>query len=313
MSYRSKPMDLITLFILFMVGLFIYKSVSKPKKKLPPQKRTYQIPSQTSSSNKIPTRHVKKFNTLSNSAKEQANLGNFDEASRLYLLAGQVYLAAKMKALKGPQFAAEAIDIIRAKFRGDAEKTINNLVSEFYDRLNKPAIAAALLRAAGYIDRAMAIEAIINTSLNPSPVSTVVVTENTSNSTEDSLSPTVEEDTTTFDDDREEELSTEEIDNFLDEFLEDDSSTELEEDDHQDDFTSSAPKKEIPNTMLMATTDLGEKCIACRRPIKSGDTFIYCLHCGKPGHYKHLGEMIKVTGKCPNCHKRLVLSMYDLE
>ena len=67
-----------------------------------------------------------------------------------------------------------------------------------------------------------------------------------------------------------------------------------------------------PNSMMMASTTLQDNCSACRREIKSGDSFIYCLNCGKPGHYAHLGEMIKVTGKCPVCKERLAPTMYDI-
>jgi len=71
-------------------------------------------------------------------------------------------------------------------------------------------------------------------------------------------------------------------------------------------------KDTYPNAMMMASSTLQDSCSVCRREIKSGDSFIYCMNCGKPGHYGHLGEVIKVTGKCPVCQKRLTPTMYDI-
>ena len=96
-----------------------------------------------------------------------------------------------------------------------------------------------------------------------------------------------------------ETISDSELDDFLDQ--------PLPQEDKEETMAS------IPNTLMMAASDLIIKCIVCRKTIESGDSFIYCINCGKPGHYRHLGEMIKVTGKCPSCKKRLVLSMYDFE
>ncbi|MHA2029372.1 MAG: hypothetical protein ACW99Q_08270, partial [Candidatus Kariarchaeaceae archaeon] len=75
---------------------------------------------------------------------------------------------------------------------------------------------------------------------------------------------------------------------------------------------TSAKPKDVENKLMMASVLLPDSCSVCRREIKSGDSFLQCLTCGKPGHYKHIAEMIKVTGKCPSCKQRLVMNMFDI-
>jgi hypothetical protein len=75
---------------------------------------------------------------------------------------------------------------------------------------------------------------------------------------------------------------------------------------------ASKGKISYPNTLMMASSKLEQNCSVCRRTIQSGDSFIYCVKCGHPGHWAHLGEMIKVTGKCPVCKQRLTQNMYDV-
>ena len=55
----------------------------------------------------------------------------------------------------------------------------------------------------------------------------------------------------------------------------------------------------------VATHDMKENCIVCKRPIKAGDRIIGCPMCGKLAHYPHLLEWVKVQGSCPNCFANL--------
>jgi tetratricopeptide (TPR) repeat protein len=55
----------------------------------------------------------------------------------------------------------------------------------------------------------------------------------------------------------------------------------------------------------IAQTDLRDKCIVCRRPIRKGQKYVACPHCHKFAHYSHLLEWIKVQGSCPHCHNKL--------
>ncbi|MEA2071906.1 MAG: hypothetical protein U9O98_11540 [Asgard group archaeon] len=55
----------------------------------------------------------------------------------------------------------------------------------------------------------------------------------------------------------------------------------------------------------IAQKNLKDKCIVCKRQIKAGQKYTFCPYCGKPAHYSHLIEWIKVQGSCPNCQHRL--------
>ena len=91
-------------------------------------------------------------------------------------------------------------------------------------------------------------------------------------------------------------------------------STEVEEkvEPHEESIPATAQTENISNTLMMASVTLSNICSVCKRSIDTGDSFLQCLSCGRPGHYKHLAEMIKVTGKCPICRQRLIISMFDL-
>lgn len=67
----------------------------------------------------------------------------------------------------------------------------------------------------------------------------------------------------------------------------------------------------IPNLVLTASSNLSDTCVVCKRAIRTGDAYIYCLHCGKPGHSRHLFEYMKVKGECPNCNQMLRGKMYQ--
>ena len=236
---------------------------------------------------KQPRRRKSRANaTFVQSAKSQEQQHNYDEASQLYLRGGQVYSAAKMKALKGPIGADEAINIIQVNSPDQVEMIIRNLVNEFYYRLNQPATASALLRSVGFIDEAIAVEVAAGIASQTITVSTPAGTSAEMGSEPITTPPPAE-------------------------INEIDSVEEMQVAEEVEIASPSKPDK-IQNTLMMASVTLSDKCIVCRRDITSGDSFLQCLSCGKPGHYKHIAEMIKVTGKCPNCKERLVMHMFDL-
>ncbi len=299
-------MDLTTIIILIIVGYVLLKIFSGSSK----SKKTKKI-KQYNNPQRAPQRTPVQSNNIEHNAKRQVSLGNFDEASNLYLRAGRIYQAAKTKAMKGPSAAAEVVDLISVNYKGNRDTPLNNLVDEFYHRLNKPEVSIALLRLMGQHDRANAIQTVAFPNETSQPSGDRFAQEDVTEVSESfqTTSETVAESKPSLDimtnnkDDTMGVISDNELDSFLD----------SAEPAKTDDSTTKTVSADIPNTLMMAPGDLGENCIACRKSIKSGDSFIYCLNCGKPGHYKHLGEMIKVTGKCPSCGKRLVLSMFDLE
>lgn len=248
--------------------------------------------------------------SLVDSAKRQEKMGNYDEASRLYLQGGQIFSAAKMKAMKGPHEAGNAVNIIEAHSPDKMELITQNLVNEFYYRLEKPATAASLLRNIGKEEEAVAVEVaagisptVTNSNVNTTPArSETTRTTSEINATSQDI-PDMED---LFDEDTVAEDA--DINELLDEIA------PLEELDVEPTVveTPEDPAGEYPNTLMMASTTLDATCSACRRDIESGDSFLYCLNCGRPGHYKHLGEIMKVMRKCPACKQKLVPQMYDL-
>ncbi|MHA2097212.1 MAG: hypothetical protein ACW99A_00890 [Candidatus Kariarchaeaceae archaeon] len=285
--------------ILLIIGIVLYKLFSKDSSSK--KQRNRQRYQQTGPNNQYAVRQTgrnaprtpRKVRTKTNSsliqsAKRQEQLNNFDEASDLYLRGGQIYSAAKMKAMKGPISADEAINIIRVNSSDQVEMITRNLVNEFYYRLDQPATAAALLRSVGFIDEAIAVEVAAGIAPQAVSVTSSVGTETTVEDLSSEVSDVVEE---------QEVIPAVETAN-------EETPIAVTE--------TSAKPKDVENKLMMASVLLPDSCSVCRREIKSGDSFLQCLTCGKPGHYKHIAEMIKVTGKCPSCKQRLVMNMFDI-
>ncbi len=55
----------------------------------------------------------------------------------------------------------------------------------------------------------------------------------------------------------------------------------------------------------IASEDLSEKCIVCKRKISKGQNYVECPHCSMPAHYSHFLEFVKVRGVCPSCNAAL--------
>ncbi|MBY8994779.1 MAG: E3 ubiquitin protein ligase [Candidatus Heimdallarchaeota archaeon] len=55
----------------------------------------------------------------------------------------------------------------------------------------------------------------------------------------------------------------------------------------------------------VATSNLKDNCIVCKRPISKNERIVSCPHCSKTAHYSHFIEWVKVQGSCPNCNNRL--------
>lgn len=286
-----------TWLVLLIIGIVLYKlfkSDASDKKK-----RSRRQVSQSSSNNLYATRQTgrdsprrsqkdtnKTNSSFIQSAKRQEKMKNYDEASQLYLRGGQVYSAAKMKVMKGPTGAEEAINIIEVNSPDQVEMVTRNLVNEFYYRLGQPATAAALLRSVGLVDEAIAVEVTAGIAPQVESVNVQTATTHTEVEPVENTEPVV--------------------DTMEEESVDDISVIEEVE------AVTPAKPNNIQNTLLMASVLLSDKCIVCRRDITTGDSFLQCQSCGKPGHYKHIAEMIKVTGKCPNCKERLVMHMFNL-
>ena len=224
-------------------------------------------------------------------AKRMESMGKYEEASKNYLQGGQIYSSAKMQAMMGPNHSQNAVNVIRENAGGQYDSILQNLVNEFYYRLHQPATAASLLRSAGKIDEAMAVE--IAAGITPQPAAP------TPNPPVTPMAPVTPPEVQQTE--PEPQIS---------------SVAAVQEE------VVPAPKTEVetkpsngtyPNTLLLASMTLSDPCIVCRKPVNAGESFLHCLNCGKTGHYKHVAEIMKVTGKCPSCKERLVISMYEIE
>ncbi len=58
----------------------------------------------------------------------------------------------------------------------------------------------------------------------------------------------------------------------------------------------------------IASEDMSEKCVVCRKQIKKGQRFVSCPSCQSLAHYSHFVEWIKVQGACPKCYAKLKIS-----
>ncbi len=291
-------MEFATLILLIIIGFVLYNIFSKkPNKKV--KNRHHQRGRYVPNRAVTPNRTVQpNHSALLRDAQRQVSRGNFDDASDLYLRANQVFTAAKMKLFKGPQAAAETISLIKINAPNRYNIILDNLVNEFYYRLKKPNVSIALLREAGFHERAEAI-AVASGLLSTQPSQTQQ-TMQTHSQTEPVATKTVVTEEK-FDIDGVKPVKENELDDFLDTAI-----TEVNK-------PKAVIKEKIPNSLLMASGTISDNCVVCRKSIDSGDTFIYCLNCGKPGHYKHLAEMVKVTGRCPSCKQSLKIRQYDLD
>ncbi|MDH5401311.1 MAG: E3 ubiquitin protein ligase [Candidatus Heimdallarchaeota archaeon] len=284
----------IEIIVIIIIGILIYLLFKSSGSKNRPPVHNRQIPQNRPAPNRIPGPRVQNQRNYINSAKQQENQRNYNEASRLYLLGGQIFSAAKMKLMMGLNEVDNAMQIIRSNAPNQIELISRNLANEFYYKLSKPAISSAILRSIGLIDEAIAVEV---ASGIQSPISTV---SSTPSSTSSIPSPVVSTSSVGSSSVVESSVVESNVEVVLDEEISKESSV------------SNNDSVNVPNTLLMASSTIDGNCVVCKKAIKTGDSFIYCLNCGKPGHYKHLGEMMKVTGKCPSCKQRLVINMYDL-
>jgi len=299
-------MEFETLIIIVIIGYLIYRltvSDSQKRSRRPRQtvhgrriRKTGKGAPRASTDRSAPETN----SSLIQSAKRQERIGNYDEASRLYLRGGHVFSAAKMIAMKGPQEATRVVDLIRVNSPNQIDMIGQNLVNEFYYRLEQPATAAAILRAVGKDDEAMAVEVasgIAPPNASPSQASQTADIAQVVNPGKAEPDPQISDT----------EVITPE-NNIPSPVSVSTQTASVQE------IMAEKPKttNKVNNKLMMASVDLEDNCSVCKRAIKNGSSFLYCLNCSKPGHYKHLAEIMKVTGKCPNCKERLALRMYDL-
>ncbi|UJG43329.1 MAG: E3 ubiquitin protein ligase [Candidatus Heimdallarchaeum endolithica] len=241
---------------------------------------------------------------VTNNADDYYRAGMYDRAKEEYLKTGRIFGAAKSVASKGKEYVKEALEIIKQYAPEREEEMIRNLSRYFFDS-GEVELSAQVLYDYNLIEEAKAVLATIGKSIDdivePKSVeiSTFSSTEPFMSSTEtetETIISSFASDTEPISDAREElrvlanEEETEPIEPF---------SSQVEE-----------TKKIEPQKLKIATVDLEERCTVCLGEIKAGESFVRCPHCGKPSHYSHLVEWLKVKTQCPNCRNKLSLNMF---
>lgn len=239
-----------------------------------------------------------------NNADDYYRAGMYDRAKEEYLKTGRIFGAAKSVASKGKEYVKEALEIIRQYAPEREEEMVRNLSRYFFDS-GDVELSAQVLYDYNLIEEAKAVLATIGKSIEdivePKSVeiSTFSSTEPFLSSTESETEPIISSfasDTEPINDAREElkVLASE------------------EEAEPIEPFTSQVEKqKKIePQQLKIATVDLDERCTVCLGEVKAGESFVRCPHCGKPSHYSHLVEWLKVKTQCPNCRNKLSLNMF---
>ncbi len=217
-------------------------------------------------------------------ARELERAGAFQEAAELYLMAGEVFSAAKAMASQGPEYVPQAVAIIEAYAPNRVEMIVRNLVRYFYDR-NDLQTAARLFREIGLTGEAEALEAIAQTS--PSAQSASISAP--APSAPASVSAFVQPSVSTVSSQPQPQISAEPV-------------------------RSEKPLADISlekTKAMVATSDLNEKCMLCRKNIRSGEIYVKCPHCQNIAHRSHLMEWVKVKAICPVCRQRLTTEMFS--
>jgi hypothetical protein len=285
--------------------LFIFKSKSKEPTRRPPSANLRTNRGRIEPGTRTPREYSDGPNP-----DDLIKSGRIDQAVNIYKSRNQHFLAARAIASKGPQEAMNVLTYIQENIPDRTELMINNLVEDFYHRERKPAIAAVLYRAIGKTEEAEAIEIASNitstarfVTIDPAPISNEPPTpieyryQRTDDQRIEDHRP--EPPTST--------LKTSETTTSITPTI----NTSINTEEKRPDRTPNV-KRKVSNQMLVATRNSGENCLVCKREITSGQTYLFCLHCGRIAHTKHLLEYSRIKGTCPNCNERISASNYDL-
>ena len=118
--------------------------------------------------NKNIDRSKKEYNdnyNLIELARSFEEKGEYDKASLFYLKSGQVYAALKMKSMLGVKYSKEIIKTLKDSDIENPELILRNLVNEVYYKLEKPAMAIALLNDFGLKEEAQALKAVTGVNM----------------------------------------------------------------------------------------------------------------------------------------------------
>ena len=238
---------------------------------------------------------------------ELERLGRYQEAAEMYLKAGEIFSAAKAIASQGPEYVPHAVNLIENYAPSRAEMIVRNLVRYFFDK-GELLTAAKLFHEIGLHGEAEAIEALLpkthqppNIQRPPTIPDSKPIPPTTSNiydkpsippppsttPSQPEVRPDVEQILPRISREQQEKLSQPVI-----------SEKPLAE----------PGKAQGPR---MASTDLEEVCMLCRKKIKAGEVYLKCPYCQNIFHRTHLLEWIKVKATCPVCKHELKPEIFE--
>ncbi len=305
-------MSTLTNLLILLVIVFIILRISKKSKKKKKQKQTphpYQTrrvarPVRTTQSTVHPTsKSPKGTDAFRRRAIELERLGRYQEAAEMYIKAGEIFSAAKAIASQGPEYVPQAVRIIEMYSPNRTEMIVRNLVRYFFDK-GELQTAANFFHEINLHGEAEAIEALL--PKRPKPTSSQRSSHH-QRSTEHISSLQHAKELTSS--------TSSSMDNIKP--PEGSPSPLITPPEQQvklsQPVTSEKPLAELGKTKgpMMASIDLDESCMLCRKKIKAGEVYLKCPYCQNIYHRSHLLEWIKVKGTCPVCKHKLTAEMFE--
>lgn len=217
--------------------------------------------------------------------------GQYQRAFEEYNRENKIFKAALSLARQGPDHTTEVISYLRSKNPDVLNITVSNLVEQLYNKFGEVSTSAALYRAIGRSDEAMAIEIANNIPSTEKFIARIPSEEDYKQATYIQSEPQIREVKPPVSSPPPE------------------AETQIVEEAHIisgiGHTTVSSPK--------IASSTLDIPCVVCKKEISAGDTYVNCPHCGTPGHKRHVLEWAKAIGKCKNCKNRLSMSDFSSE
>ncbi len=269
-------------------------------------------------------------------ADDYYRAGMYDKAKDEYLKTGRIFGAAKSVAAKGIDHTGEALEIISRYAPEREEEMVRNLSRYFFDS-GEVEISAKVLYDYGLKEESNAVLATIGKDTSefesleqPVEVDTFAVSADPLSystsadlASEGGVEGSYSSLNTSLDDKGSSGLISEreqaifkELDSISSESptvtVDPFASTEVKEVIAESTTSRNERSQFKKQPLKIATSDLDERCTVCLGTIKAGESFVRCPHCGKPAHYSHLIEWLKVKSQCPNCRKELSIRMFQI-
>jgi len=301
-------LDTLSLVVIFVVIFLVVKTITSSKKKNQPRRKPSALSRQYSGNETIAQGNNVWGQTTSVSSSRQGQFtnatiqsedrgdsyyksGQYQRAFEEYNRESKTFKAALSLARQGPDHTSEVVSYLRSKNPDVLNVTVSNLVEQLYNKFGEASTSAALYRAIGRSDEAMAIEIANSIPSTTKFISQIPSEEDYKEATYVQNEPQIREVKL--------QVSTPPPQ----------AETQVVEEAHIisgiEHTTTSLPK--------IASATLDVPCVVCKKQISAGDTYVNCPHCGSPGHKRHVLEWAKAIDKCKNCKERLSMSDFSSE